>query len=72
VLAKVYEETVRQQQALVTRAEKVNSQTLLLSSTFKELLGDAEFVALLRQEELSDMPERFAQRLAPEPESEPR
>jgi ParB family chromosome partitioning protein len=72
VLARVYEETVRQQQALVTRAEKVNSQILLLSSTFKELLGDAEFVALLRQEELSDMPERFAQRLAPEPESEPR
>jgi ParB family chromosome partitioning protein len=69
-LVGVYEQTVRQQQALVTRAEKVNSELLLLSSAFKELLADAGFVAVLQKEKLSHMPERFAERLAPGPDSE--
>jgi ParB family transcriptional regulator, chromosome partitioning protein len=71
-LVKVYEQTVRQQQALVTRAEKVNSELVLLSSVFRELMTDACFAALLQQENLSHMPERFAARLAPESDSEPK
>jgi ParB family transcriptional regulator, chromosome partitioning protein len=63
-LVKVYEQTVRQQQALVARAQKANSQLLLLSSMFRELLSDEKFAALLRAEHLSDIPAKFAERIS--------
>jgi ParB family chromosome partitioning protein len=62
-LVKVYEQTVQEQRALVARAEKANSRMLLLSSVFRQLLADENFVNLLRAENLSNMPEKLAERL---------
>jgi ParB family chromosome partitioning protein len=62
-LAKVYERTVQDQRALVARAEKANGRMLLLCSAFRQMLADDNFVKLLRDEKLSDMPEKLAQRL---------
>jgi ParB family chromosome partitioning protein len=62
-LAKVYERTVQDQKALVARAEKANGRMLLLCSAFRQLLADDNFVTLLRNEKLSDIPEKLAQRL---------
>jgi ParB family transcriptional regulator, chromosome partitioning protein len=63
LLAKVYEQTVQEQQALATRAAKANSRILLLCSVFRQLLQDETFTELLRAENLADMPEKLAQRL---------
>ena len=62
-LVRVYEQTVKQQRALVARAERTSSRLLLLSSVFRQLSADKNFVALLRAENLSDMPEKLAERL---------
>jgi ParB family transcriptional regulator, chromosome partitioning protein len=62
-LVQIYERTVQQQRALVARAEKTSSRLLLLSSLFRQLSTDQAFVALLRSENLSDIPERLAERL---------
>jgi len=62
-LVQIYERTVQQQRALVARAEKTSSRLLLLSSLFRQLSSDQAFVALLRSENLSDIPERLAERL---------
>lgn len=62
-LTRVYEQTVQDQRALVARAEKANSQMLLLCSLFKQLLSDDKFVTLLRTENLADMPAKLAERL---------
>jgi ParB family chromosome partitioning protein len=62
-LVKVYEQTVQQQRALVSRAEKTNSRLLLLFSVFRGLAADPAFVAVLREEGLSDMPAKLVERL---------
>jgi ParB family chromosome partitioning protein len=62
-LVKVYERTVQSQKALLARAERANGRMLLLCSAFRQILADDNFVKLLRDEKLSDMPEKFAQRL---------
>lgn len=62
-LVKVYEQTVQQQRALVSRAEKTNSRLLLLCSVFRHLSADPGFVAILRAENLSDMPAKLVERL---------
>jgi ParB family chromosome partitioning protein len=62
-LVKVYEQTVQQQRALVSRAEKTNSRLLLLCTLFRQLSADPGFVALLRAENLSDMPAKLVERL---------
>jgi ParB family transcriptional regulator, chromosome partitioning protein len=62
-LVRVYEQTVEQQRVLVARAKLTSSRLLLLSSVFRQLSADQNFVALLQAEELSDMPEKLAERL---------
>jgi ParB family transcriptional regulator, chromosome partitioning protein len=62
-LVRIFEQTVQEQRALVARAEKANSRMLLLTSAFRQLLADENFVTLLRAEKLSDMPEKLAERL---------
>jgi ParB family transcriptional regulator, chromosome partitioning protein len=62
-LVKVYEQSVQEQRALVARAGKANSRLLLLSSVFRQLLADENFVNLLRAEGLSNLPEKLAERL---------
>ena len=62
-LVKVYERTVQSQKALLARAERANGRMLLLCSAFRQILADDNFLKLLRDEKLSDMPEKLAQRL---------
>jgi ParB family chromosome partitioning protein len=62
-LVKFYQQTVEQQRALVVRAERTSRRLLLLFSVFRQLSADQNFVALLRAENLSDMPEKLAERL---------
>ena len=62
-LVRVYEQTVEQQRALVARAERTRRRLVLLSSIFRQLSADQSFVALLRAENLSDMPQKLAERL---------
>lgn len=63
-LVKVYERTVKDQKVLVARAEKANGRMLLLCSAFRQMLADDNFVKLLHDEKLSDMPEKLAQQLS--------
>jgi ParB family transcriptional regulator, chromosome partitioning protein len=62
-LVRVYERTVQEQHILLAGAEKAKKRILLLSSLFKQLLADEQFVALLQAEKLSNMPEKLAERL---------
>jgi ParB family chromosome partitioning protein len=62
-LVKVYERTVHDQKALLARAERANGRMLLLCSALRQILADDNLVKLLRDEKLSDMPEKLAQRL---------
>jgi ParB family chromosome partitioning protein len=62
-LVKVYEKTVQDQHALIMRAERAKQRILLLSSVFRELFNDEDFVVLLEAEKLSNMPEKLAERL---------
>jgi ParB family transcriptional regulator, chromosome partitioning protein len=62
-LVKFYQQTVEQQRALVVRAERTSRRLLLLFSVFRQLSADQNFVDLLRAENLSDMPEKLAERL---------
>lgn len=62
-LVKAYEKTVQEQRALVARAERANNRILLITSAFRQLLRDENFVELLHSENLGTMPEKLAQRL---------
>ena len=62
-LVKVYEQTVQNQKTLLARAERANGRMLLLCSAFRQILADDNFMKLLRDESLADMPEKLAQRL---------
>ncbi|MGB8535188.1 MAG: hypothetical protein WCD57_02135 [Acidobacteriaceae bacterium] len=62
-LVRAYEKSVREQRALVSKAEKAKDRLLLLTSAFQQLLGDEGFVNLLRAENLSNMPDKLAERL---------
>jgi ParB family transcriptional regulator, chromosome partitioning protein len=62
-LVREYEKTVRDQRALVAKAEKAKSRMLILASAFRQLLADENFVNLLLAENLANMPEKLAERL---------
>jgi ParB family transcriptional regulator, chromosome partitioning protein len=62
-LVAVYQQTLREQRALVVRAEKTRERLVLLTSAVRLLFSDENFLNLLRAEQLSDMPEKLAQRL---------
>jgi ParB family chromosome partitioning protein len=62
-LVAVYQQTVKEQRALVAKAEKTKERLVLLTSAFRLLISDENFLTLLRAEQLSDMPEKLAQRL---------
>jgi ParB family transcriptional regulator, chromosome partitioning protein len=62
-LVAVYQQTVREQRDLVLRAAKTKERLVLLTSAFKLLFSDENFVNLLRAEQLSDIPEKLAQRV---------
>lgn len=62
-MVRIYEQTVREQRALVVRAEEANNRMRLLCSAFRHLSADGDFVKLLQAENLSNMPENLAERL---------
>jgi ParB family chromosome partitioning protein len=63
-LVKAYEQTVKEQHAIATKATKAQDRILLVCSLFRQLLQDEDFVELLRAESLSEIPEKLSQRLA--------
>jgi ParB family chromosome partitioning protein len=63
MLVQVYKQRVREQKTLISKAELVKERLLLLTSAMRQLLGDENFVTLLRAEGITDMPKQLRERL---------
>jgi ParB family transcriptional regulator, chromosome partitioning protein len=63
-LVREYQHKIREQKGLIKKANTTKDQLLLLTSAVRKLLSDEHFVTLLRAENLSDLPEQLAERLA--------
>ena len=59
-LVREYQRRSREQQALINRASQTRDKLLLMKSAMKTLLTDSEFVALLRAENLQQIPAELA------------
>jgi len=59
-LAREYELHTQRQRALVKRASIVHERLGLLSVAFQRLLADNQFVALLKEQKLAEIPEHLA------------
>lgn len=64
VLVQEYEQHVQQQRAAVTRLNAVTHRLMIVSTALKRLLGDENFVTLLRAEALHDIPAHLAERMS--------
>jgi ParB family chromosome partitioning protein len=63
-LVREYQHKIREQKGLIKKANTTKDQLLLLTSAVRQLLSDEHFVTLLRAENLADLPEQRAERLA--------
>jgi ParB family chromosome partitioning protein len=63
-LVREYQHKIREQKGLIKKASTTKDQLLLLTSAVRQLLSDEHFVTLLRAENLADLPEQLAERLA--------
>jgi ParB family chromosome partitioning protein len=63
-LVREYQYKIREQKDLIKKANTTKDQLLLLTSAVRQLLSDEHFVTLLRAENLADLPEQLAERLA--------
>jgi ParB family transcriptional regulator, chromosome partitioning protein len=63
-LVREYQYKIRKQKDLIKKANTTKDQLLLLTSAVRKLLSDEHFVTLLRAENLADLPEQLAERLA--------
>jgi ParB family chromosome partitioning protein len=63
MLVQVYQQRVREQKALVAKAERTKERLLLITTAFRQLVGDENFITLLRAEGISDMPKHLATRM---------
>ena len=63
-LVREYQHKIREQKGLIKKANTTKDQLLLLTSAVRKLLSDEHFVTLLRAENLADLPEQLAERLA--------
>jgi ParB family transcriptional regulator, chromosome partitioning protein len=63
VLVQVYKQRVREQKALIAKAEQTKERLLLITSVMRQLLADENFVTLLRAEGIVDMPKQLKMRL---------
>ena len=63
MLVQVYKQRVREQKALIAKAEHAKERLLLVTSVMRQLLGDENFVTLLRAEGVIDMPKQLKMRL---------
>ena len=62
-LVREYRQQVRQQKNLVKKASAAKDRLILLITAMRKLMSDEHFVALLRAEQLIDMPEQLAIRI---------
>ena len=65
-LASLYKQRVREQQRLVSKADHARDRLLIIATVMRTLIGDENFVTLLRAEALLDMPEQLAIRIRQE------
>jgi ParB family chromosome partitioning protein len=63
MLVQVYKQKVRDQKALIAKAELTRERLLLVTSMMRQLVSDENFVTLLRAEGISDMPKQLKDRL---------
>jgi ParB family chromosome partitioning protein len=63
MLVQVYQQRVREQKTLVAKAERTKERLLLITTAFRQLTGDENFITLLRAEGISDMPKHLATRM---------
>jgi ParB family chromosome partitioning protein len=63
MLVQVYQQRVREQKTLVAKAERTKERLLLITTAFRQLIGDENFITLLRAEGISDMPKHLATRM---------
>jgi ParB family chromosome partitioning protein len=63
MLVEVYQQRVREQKALIAKAELTKERLLLLTSVMRQLLDDENFITLLRAESINDMPKQLRPRL---------
>jgi len=59
----VFKQRVREQKALIAKAELTKERLLLFTSVLRELISDENFVTLLRAEGIADMPKQLKARL---------
>lgn len=62
-LVKVYKQRVREQKALISKAERTKERLVLVTSAVRHLLADENFVTLLRAESVPDLPGQLMARL---------
>jgi ParB family transcriptional regulator, chromosome partitioning protein len=63
MLVQVYKQRVREQKALIAKAELTKERLLLITSVMRQLIGDENFITLLRAEGIVDMPKQLRARL---------
>ena len=63
MLVQVYKQRVREQKALIAKAELTKERLLLSTSVMRQLMGDENFITLLRAEGIVDMPKQLKARL---------
>jgi ParB family chromosome partitioning protein len=63
MLVQVYKQRVAEQKALIAKAQTTKERLLLLTSAFRQLIADDNFVTLLRAERSADVPKQLMVRL---------
>jgi ParB family chromosome partitioning protein len=63
MLVQVYKQRVREQKALIAKAELTKERLVLVASVMRQLLADENFLTLLRAESIADMPKQLMGRL---------
>lgn len=63
MLVQVYKQRVREQKALIAKAELTKERLLLVTSVMRQLIGDENFLTLLRAEGIADMPKQLMGRI---------
>ena len=63
MLVQVYKQRVREQKALIAKAELTKERLVLITSVMRQLISDENFVTLLRAEGISEMPKQLKDRL---------
>ena len=63
MLVQVYKQRVREQKALIAKAELTKDRLVLIASVMRQLLADENFLTLLRAESIADMPKQLMGRL---------